>query len=101
MSLWAGQGVACAFSQSTYVGFAAAQPQGGSAPLDEAARAALAAILNAGYAMEQGIDGVVIMGTEDVLSVHRAASETLLIASHVEGINLRSDTCGAARVRGG
>lgn len=44
-------------------------------------------ILNAGYAMIQGIDGGIIMGTEDVLRVHEAAPETLLIASHMEAIN--------------
>jgi L-ascorbate metabolism protein UlaG (beta-lactamase superfamily) len=45
------------------------------------------AILNAGYAMVQGIDGGIIMGTEDVLRVHQAAPGTLLIASHMEAIN--------------
>ncbi|MBM3604200.1 MAG: MBL fold metallo-hydrolase [Alphaproteobacteria bacterium] len=45
------------------------------------------AILNAGYAMVQGIDGAIIMGTEDVLRVHQAAPEALLIASHMEAIN--------------
>lgn len=45
------------------------------------------AILNAGYAMVQGIDGGIIMGTEDVLRVHQAAPKALLIASHVEAIN--------------
>lgn len=44
-------------------------------------------ILNAGYAMTQGIDGGIIMGTEDVLRVHEAAPESLLIASHMEAIN--------------
>ena len=45
------------------------------------------AILNAGYAMVQGIDGGIIMGTEDVLRVHQAAPEARLIASHMEAIN--------------
>ncbi len=45
------------------------------------------AILNAGYAMIQGIDGGIIMGTEDVLRVHQAAPEARLIASHMEAIN--------------
>lgn len=45
------------------------------------------AILNAGYAMVEGIDGAIIMGTEDVLRVHQAAPEALLIASHMEAIN--------------
>lgn len=45
------------------------------------------AILNAGYAMVQGVDGSIIMGTEDVLRVHQAAPEALLIASHMEAIN--------------
>ncbi|SFH36750.1 L-ascorbate metabolism protein UlaG, beta-lactamase superfamily [Palleronia marisminoris] len=45
------------------------------------------AILNSGYAMVQGVDGGIIMGTEDVLRVHRAAPETVLIASHMEAIN--------------
>lgn len=45
------------------------------------------AILNAGYAMVQGVDGGIIMGTEDVLRVHQAAPGTLLIASHMEAIN--------------
>lgn len=45
------------------------------------------AVLNAGYAMVQGIDGGIIMGTDDVLRVHQAAPGTLLIASHMEAIN--------------
>lgn len=45
------------------------------------------AILNTGYAMVQGIDGGIIMGTEDVLRVHQAAPDALLIASHMEAIN--------------
>lgn len=45
------------------------------------------AVLNAGYAMVQGIDGGIIMGADDVLHVHRTAPETLLIASHMEAIN--------------
>lgn len=44
-------------------------------------------ILNAGFAMVQGIDGGIIMGTEDVLRVHQAAPEALLIATHMEAIN--------------
>lgn len=45
------------------------------------------AILNAGYAMVLGVEGGIIMGTEDVLRVHQAAPETLLITSHMEAIN--------------
>lgn len=45
------------------------------------------AILNAGYAMVQGVEGGIIMGAEDVLRVHQSAPETLLIASHMEAIN--------------
>ncbi|MEQ5828886.1 MBL fold metallo-hydrolase [Sulfitobacter sp. NFXS29] len=45
------------------------------------------AILNAGYAMVQGVDGSIIMGAEDVLRVYEAAPEALLIASHMEAIN--------------
>ena len=41
------------------------------------------AILNTGYAMVVGIEGGIIMGTQDVLSVHKAAPETLLIGSHM------------------
>ena len=44
-------------------------------------------ILNAGYAMVQGIDGGIIMGTEDVLKVRQTVPEALLIASHMEAIN--------------
>lgn len=51
------------------------------------ARTPEVAILNAGYAMVQGVDEGIIMGTEDVLRVHQAAPETLLIASHMEAIN--------------
>ncbi|MBO0134208.1 MBL fold metallo-hydrolase [Agrobacterium burrii] len=46
-----------------------------------------AAILNTGYAMIVGIEGGIIMGTQDVLSVHNAAPETLLIGSHMEAVN--------------
>lgn len=45
------------------------------------------AILNTGYAMITGIDGGIIMGAQDVLSVHQAAPETLLVASHMEAVN--------------
>ncbi len=44
-------------------------------------------ILNAGYAMIEGIDGGIIMGTDDVLEVHKAAPQSRLIASHMEAIN--------------
>ncbi|WP_240769025.1 MBL fold metallo-hydrolase [Paracoccus liaowanqingii] len=45
-----------------------------------------AIVLNAGNAVMMGFDPI-IMGTEDVLSVHRAAPEAILIASHMEAIN--------------
>ncbi len=45
------------------------------------------AILNSGYAMSSGVEGGIIMGTEDVLSVHKAAPNTLLICSHMEAVN--------------
>lgn len=45
------------------------------------------AILNSGYAMIEELEGGIIMGTEDVLSVHKAAPETLLIATHMEAVN--------------
>ena len=45
------------------------------------------AILNSGYAMIEGLEGSIIMGTEDVLSVHKATPETLLIATHMEAVN--------------
>lgn len=45
------------------------------------------AILNTGYAMIEGLEGGIIMGTEDVLSVHKAAPETLMIATHMEAVN--------------
>ncbi len=45
------------------------------------------AILNTGYAMIEGLEGGIIMGTDDMLSVHRAAPETLLIATHMEAVN--------------
>lgn len=44
-------------------------------------------ILNTGYAMVVGIEGGIIMGTQDVLSVHKAAPDTLMIASHMEAVN--------------
>lgn len=45
------------------------------------------AILNSGFAMIEGLEDSVIMGTDDVLSVHKAAPETLLIATHMEAVN--------------
>ncbi|WP_413875264.1 MBL fold metallo-hydrolase [Albidovulum sp.] len=45
------------------------------------------AILNTGYAKIVGLDDGIIMGTADVLSVHKAAPETILIASHMEAVN--------------
>ncbi|SFL70431.1 L-ascorbate metabolism protein UlaG, beta-lactamase superfamily [Loktanella salsilacus] len=45
-----------------------------------------AIVLNAGNAVMMGFDPI-IMGTEDVLAVHRAAPEAILIASHMEAIN--------------
>lgn len=45
------------------------------------------AILNTGYAMIEGLDDGIIMGTDDTLSVHKAAPDTLLIASHMEAVN--------------
>lgn len=44
-------------------------------------------ILNTGYAMVVGIEGGIIMGTQDALSVHKAAPEAMLIASHMEAVN--------------
>nr|WP_313665942.1 MBL fold metallo-hydrolase [Brucella intermedia] len=62
------------------------------------------AILNTGYAMVVGIEGGIIMGTQDVLSVHKAAPETLLIGSHMEAVNhctvSRSDLRAFARTNG-
>ena len=62
------------------------------------------AILNAGYAMIDGIEGGIIMGTQDVLSVHQAAPEALLIATHLEAVNhctvSRADLRAFARVSG-
>ncbi|MDA5241556.1 MBL fold metallo-hydrolase [Agrobacterium radiobacter] len=62
------------------------------------------AILNTGYAMVLGIDGGIIMGTQDVLSVHKAAPETRLIASHMEAVNhctvSRADLRAFARANG-
>lgn len=43
-------------------------------------------VLNAGNAVMMGFDPI-IMGTEDVLAVHRAAPDAILIASHMEAIN--------------
>ncbi|WP_138471163.1 MBL fold metallo-hydrolase [Poseidonocella sp. HB161398] len=45
------------------------------------------AILNAGYAMIEGLDSGIIMGTADVRAVHQASPDTLLIASHMEAVN--------------
>ncbi|MEJ5021040.1 MBL fold metallo-hydrolase [Ochrobactrum vermis] len=62
------------------------------------------AILNTGYAMIVGIEGGIIMGTQDVLSVHKAAPETLLIGSHMEAVNhctvSRADLRAFARANG-
>ena len=43
-------------------------------------------VLNAGDARVDGIDPI-IMGTKDVLAVHRAAPKARLIASHMESVN--------------
>ncbi|MBL8562375.1 MAG: MBL fold metallo-hydrolase, partial [Gemmobacter sp.] len=45
------------------------------------------AILNCGAAMIEGMAGSIIMDAEDVLRVHRAAPEALLIATHLEAVN--------------
>lgn len=45
-----------------------------------------AIVLNAGNAVMMGFNPI-IMGSEDVLSVHRAAPDAILIASHMEAIN--------------
>lgn len=45
------------------------------------------AILNTGDAKLVGVDDGIIMGKADVLAVHKAAPDTLLIASHMEAIN--------------
>lgn len=62
------------------------------------------AILNTGYAMVVGIEGGIIMGTQDVLSVHKAAPEVLLIGSHMEAVNhctvSRADLRAFARANG-
>lgn len=62
------------------------------------------AILNTGYAMIVGIEGGIIMGTQDVLSVHKAAAEALLIGSHMEAVNhctvSRADLRAFARANG-
>jgi L-ascorbate metabolism protein UlaG (beta-lactamase superfamily) len=43
-------------------------------------------VLNAGDARVDGIDPI-IMGTKDVLAVHRAAPKARLVASHMESVN--------------
>jgi L-ascorbate metabolism protein UlaG (beta-lactamase superfamily) len=43
-------------------------------------------IANAGAATINGV-GQIIMGTEDVLAVHRAAPEARIVASHMEALN--------------
>lgn len=62
------------------------------------------AILNTGYAMVVGIEDGIIMGTQDVLSVHQAAPEALLIGSHMEAVNhctvSRADLRAFARANG-
>jgi len=62
------------------------------------------AILNTGYAMVVGIEGGIIMGTQDVLSVHKVAPDTLLIGSHMEAVNhctvSRADLRAFARANG-
>lgn len=50
------------------------------------AHAPAAIVLNAGNAVVMGFDPI-IMGTADVLAVHRAAPDAVLIASHMEAIN--------------
>lgn len=45
-----------------------------------------AIVMNAGNAVMMGFEPI-IMGTEDVLAVHRAAPDAMLIASHMEAIN--------------
>ena len=63
-----------------------------------------AAILNTGYAMVVGIEGGIIMGMQDVLLVHQAAPEVLLIGSHMEAVNhctvSRADLRAFARANG-
>lgn len=62
------------------------------------------AVLNTGYAMTVGIEGGIIMGTQDVLSVHKAAPDALLFCSHMEAVNhctvSRSDLRAFARANG-
>lgn len=62
------------------------------------------AILNTGYAKVIGIDGGIIMGTADVLSVHQAAPDAILFASHMEAVNhctvTRAELRGFARAQG-
>lgn len=62
------------------------------------------AILNAGDARVIGIDSGIIMGTADVLSVHRAAPDTILFASHMEAVNhctvTRAELRGFAHAQG-
>ena len=43
-------------------------------------------ILNAGNAVVLGLDPI-IMGREDVLAVHKAAPEAILVATHMEAVN--------------
>jgi L-ascorbate metabolism protein UlaG (beta-lactamase superfamily) len=43
-------------------------------------------VLNAGNALFLGLDPI-IMGMDDVLAVHRAAPEAMVIASHMEALN--------------
>lgn len=45
-----------------------------------------AIVLNAGFAQVDGF-GAIIMGAEDVLLVHRASPDALLVATHMEAIN--------------
>ncbi|CAN7682863.1 MBL fold metallo-hydrolase [Rhizobium sp. LjRoot30] len=62
------------------------------------------AILNTGDAKIVGLDDGIIMGTADVLSVHKAAPETILIASHMEAVNhctvMRAQLRAFARTEG-
>lgn len=62
------------------------------------------AILNTGDARIIGVDDGIIMGKADVLSVHKAAPDMILIASHMEAINhctlTRADLRAFARENG-
>ncbi|WP_323718140.1 MBL fold metallo-hydrolase [Paracoccus aminovorans] len=62
------------------------------------------AILNTGDARIIGVDDGIIMGKADVLSVHEAAPDMILIASHMEAINhctlTRADLRAFARENG-